>query len=142
MRMLFIDDEERRMMPVVEELKFAGHDVIFKAQVDSAVELINNQNEEFDLVVIDVSMPPGQKFQAEDTYGGARTGIHLYNLLRIARPKVKIIVLTNVADRGVEEHFRRENPALCRFIRKPSILPFQFVEEIENFVSQSFKNYP
>ena len=136
MRILFVDDEVRRMATVVDELRLEGHEVVFQAHVDPALALINDPGEQFDVVVIDVSMPPGRAFQTDDTDGGARTGFHLYDVLRQMRPKIKVIVLTNVADRGVEEHFKNETQSLCRVVRKPSVLPFQFVEEIRKFVAE------
>ena len=134
MKILFIDDEKRRMEPVVEELELLQkHKVIFEYEVDSAVKLIEDTTKEFDVFIIDVSMPPGREFRGEDTYGGARTGVHLYDLIRKTRPNAKVVILTNVADRGLAERFGKEDPSLCRFIRKASILPFELVEEIEKF---------
>ena len=135
MKILFVDDEKRRMEPVKEELELNQHKVVFEDRIEDAVKLIEDTTNKFDVFIIDVSMPPGDVFRAEDTYGGARTGIHLYNRLRKARPNAKVVVLTNVADRGVAERLGKELPSLCRFIRKASILPYELVEEIEKFVS-------
>ena len=138
MKIFFVDDETRRMAPFVEELRLAGHEVVFQANVDQALALLADTGQQFDLVVFDISMPPGRAFEREDTDGGARTGFHFYDALRRIRPDVKkIVVFTNVADRTVEEHFKNENQAFCKFIRKPSLLPFQFVEEMERFVAET-----
>ncbi|HLJ29978.1 MAG TPA: response regulator [Candidatus Angelobacter sp.] len=134
MKVLFVDDEGRRMEAVVEELKESGHEVNFQASMDPALAILADQNQRFDVVIFDVSMPSGKTFQAEDTDGGARTGLNFYAALRQLRPKLKAVVFTNVADRGVEEHFKKQDRSLCLFIRKPSVLPFQFVEELEGFV--------
>lgn len=135
MKILFVDDESRRMASVVDELKQQGHQVVFQTSVDPALALLKDQNQQFDLVVLDISMPSGRTFEAEDTDGGARTGFHFYDALREMRPALKIVVYTNVADPGVERHFKGQDQSLCKFVRKPSVLPFQFVEEIERFVA-------
>jgi CheY-like chemotaxis protein len=135
MRVLFIDDEKRRMAPVIEEFQSLHHTIQFQDTVDGALKLIRNSAEQFDVVVMDISMASGQEFLREETDGGARTGILLYEAIRQERPGQKIAVFTNVSDPRVADRFMSEDHRLCRFVRKPDVLPFQFVEEIEKFVA-------
>lgn len=137
MKILFVDDEQRRMKPVIAEIEFRGHNVTFESTVDPALVRLGDSRQQFDLVILDVSMPSGKEFGNLDTDGGARTGVSFYGKLRAMCPSLKVVVYTNVADRGVEQYFEKENRMLCRFIRKPSVLPFEFVDEIEKFVSPS-----
>jgi CheY-like chemotaxis protein len=135
MKIMFIDDEPRRMRVVVEELEEAGHEVLFQDNVDPALAILRDPSQSFDLVIIDISMPSGEEYKFEDTDGGSRTGISLYETIRGLRPDLKIVVFTNVSDRRVAERFTDKDDPLCRFVRKPDILPFQFVELVNEFVN-------
>lgn len=135
--MMIIDDDRRRMLVYVEELQDAGHEVLFKGDVDSALVLLRDLSEYLDLLVLDVSMPPGTEYKFEDTDGGSRTGIFLYRTTRLLRKNLKVLVLTNVSDRSVAEYFGKEDRGICLFVRKPSILPFQLVELVSEFVDST-----
>jgi CheY-like chemotaxis protein len=135
MRIMFIDDEARRMRVYVEELTEAGHEVIFRDSVDSALETLRDESERFDLAVVDISMPTGAEYRFEDTDGGSRTGLALYDTIRREWPALKVLVFTNVYDPRLAERFAREDPKVCMFARKPDILPFQLLELVEEFGS-------
>lgn len=137
MRILFVDDEFRRMRMYVEELTETGHEVVFKDNVDDALKTLRDESESFDLVIVDISMSPGSEYRFEDTDGGSRTGIALYDTIRHERPGLKVMVFTNVSDRRLAERFAKESARVCRFARKPDILPFQLVEQVQAFVSES-----
>ncbi len=136
MRIIFIDDEQRRMQPYVLELEDGEHEVVFRDDVDSALATLRNPEESFELVVLDISMPPGNEFKFEDTVGGTRTGLALYDTLRRMQPDLKIVILTNVSDPRIAEHYKGEDHRLCRFVRKPAMLPFQFAKLIEEFLNE------
>ena len=137
MKILFVDDESRRMRVYVEELQDAGNQVFFEDNVDSALAILRDNTQHFDIVVIDISMSTGAAYKFEDTDGGTRTGIALYDTIRRLRPDQKIMVFTNVSDRRVGERFDSEDTRLCRFARKPDKLPFQFAELVTEFMGGS-----
>lgn len=137
MRIMFIDDEPRRMSIYVEELEEAGHEVLFRDNTDSALVTLRDPSEHLDLVVVDISVPPGMEYRFEDTDNGSRTGIALYDTIRKERPGQKVMVFTNVRDPRLAEQFAKEDGRICLFARKPDILPFQLVEMVEEFVSGS-----
>jgi CheY-like chemotaxis protein len=139
MRILFIDDDQRRMQPYVWELEDDKHEVVFKDDVDSALEILHNPREHFDLVVLDISMPAGTEFKFEDTVGGTRTGIPLYATIRRLRPEQKVIALTNVGDQRLANYFKSEDARLCRFVRKPDALPIEFARQVGEFLSETNK---
>lgn len=134
MRIMLIDDERRRQKILVEELEDAHHEVVFKDNVDSALKILRHPSERFDVVVLDISMPSGGEYRFEDTDGGSRTGLVLYDTIRSELPNQKIVVFTNVSDQSVAERFGNEDAHLCRFVKKIDILPLHFVELIEEFV--------
>jgi CheY-like chemotaxis protein len=135
MRIMFIDDESRRMKMYVDELEESGHTVSFQSSVDSALATLREEGGRLDLVVIDVSISPGMEYKYEDTDGGTRTGIALYATIRRDWPDLKVMVFTNVPDSRLAEKFSNEDSRVCLFARKPDILPFQLVEMVEEFVS-------
>lgn len=137
MRIMFIDDDERRMQIYVAELVDNGHEVIFRDDIDLALATLRDPAEHFDLVVLDISMPPGTEYNYEDTIGGSRAGIPLYDTIRSERPGLKIVAFTNVSDPRLAEHFAKEDQRLCLFLRKPDNLPIQFAKKIENFLSET-----
>lgn len=137
MRIMFIDDDPRRMGLYVEELVEGGYEVVFHAEVDAALAALENPTEKVDLVVLDISMPPGAAFKFEDTLGGSRTGLPLYDKIRSFRPDVKVVAFTNVPDRRLAEHFSKEDIRLCRFVRKLDTLPSQFKELVDSFMSET-----
>lgn len=135
MRIMFIDDERRRQQLYVEELELAGHEVVFQENVDPALEMLKDSSNKFDLVVLDISMPPGTSFEFEDTLGGSQTGLPFYDSIRRLRPDQKIVALTNVLDARVSGHLGREDQRLCRLVRKPDMSPFQFAQFVDEFVA-------
>jgi CheY-like chemotaxis protein len=132
MKLLFIDDDRRRMAKYVAELEDNEYEVIFEDKVDSALSTLRSQPD-LDLVVLDISIPPGDEYRREDTVGGTRTGLALYDTIRTERPGLRIVALTNVADQRVAEYFARD--PLCQLVRKPDALPRQFVEFVGRFLT-------
>lgn len=136
MRIMFIDDDRRRMRKYVEALEGDGHEVLFQDNVDSALATLRSPAEHFDLVVLDISMPAGTAYEFEDTVGGTRTGLPLYDTIRSWRPNLKIVALTNVPpDPSIAKHFSREKDPLCRLVRKPENLPTQFAKLVGEFLA-------
>jgi CheY-like chemotaxis protein len=137
MRIMFIDDDHRRMRKYVDALESNKHEVIFQENVDLALATLRDQREHWDMVVLDISMPPGKEFKFEDTIGGTRTGLPLYDMIRRVRPDLKIVAFTNVnvQDPRIAEHFRDEDDRLCRLVRKPENLPIQFAKLVKGFLA-------
>jgi CheY-like chemotaxis protein len=133
-KLLFIDDDRRRMTKYVDELIENGYEVVFEDNVDLALATLRS-HKDVDLVVLDISMPPGAEYKFEDTVGGTRTGLALYDTIRTERPELRIVALTNVPDPRVAEHFARDNASLWRLVRKPDVLPRQFAEFVGQFLT-------
>lgn len=137
MRILFVDDEQRRMEPYVWELQDAHHEVVFQDNVDSALGTLRNPNERFDMVVLDISMSRGTEYEFEETVGGTRTGILLYAKIRRLRPDLKVVVLTNVPYERLAKPFEGEDTRLYRFVRKQEKLPIEFAKLVGEFLSET-----
>lgn|ERR1051325_1210550 len=134
MKVLFIDDDRRRMSKYVRELEDNGYEVIFEDNVNDALTTLRSQKD-LDLVILDISMPPGTEYKFEDTVGGTRTGLAVYDTIRSERPELRIVALTNVSDSRVTDHFGRDSRGLGQLVRKPDVLPRQFAEFVGRFLT-------
>lgn len=89
-------------------LKFSGFDVTPAASADEAVMLINSQL--FDLVILDIMMPPSKHFQNKETEFGLNTGVMLALLVKEKLPEAAIVAFSNHHDPDIREFFfRSEN---------------------------------
>jgi len=131
---LFVDDEERHMSMLVEELESRGHVVTLASDVDSALAIIDDASVTIDLVIMDVMMLPGTAFAGVEL---TRTGIALYQRLRSVRPIVPVIVYTNGIALDALKYFTVQNQRLCRFVHKPDVLPFEFADMMMTFVNNA-----
>jgi DNA-binding NarL/FixJ family response regulator len=87
-------------------------------------------------VILDIIMPPGILFEdnkrAEE---GLRTGILLYELIRTLDPKIPILFLSNVTERGVIADLN-SRPA-TKFVSKSETLPSDLSDELKTFFKLS-----
>jgi len=134
MKILFIDDDQRRMKPYVDELVRNRHEVVFVDNVDQALAMFRSRND-FDLVVLDISMDAGTAYRFEDTGGGTRTGLPLYDTIRAGRRDLRIVALTNVPILRIAAHFERDDDRFWRLVHKPDVLPRQFASLVGEFLT-------
>ena len=133
MKLLFVDDEKRRMDSYFQELKFK-HDVIFKRDVDEALKHLEKHGKELEGVILDIMMPPGEAFENEPRADyGYRSGILFFERIRSDYPHLPVIIFTNVTDPAVAEYFERDNFAV--YCRKSDYLsPTLFREWVEDAI--------
>jgi predicted nucleotide-binding protein len=103
-RLLFVDDEQLATTLISTELGDAGFVVDTAASVDAAIRLISSQV--YDLVVVDVMMPPGS-FDVSETKGGFETGIVLARHVRRLAPRARLVGLTQIHRPETERWFTR-----------------------------------
>ena len=131
-KILFVDDENRRAQLYLDELLQSGHDTVLKTETDEALTYLQ-QNQDIDVLILDIMMPPGIKF-AGKTEQGLDTGVVLYDEIRRIAPRLPVIVLTNVSDREVAQKFRNENN--CWYYPKSDVLPFELAEDIREILAE------
>jgi CheY-like chemotaxis protein len=131
---LMIDDSARGVMIYKEELEASGYQVLHHRSVDEALRDLEARRQDFELVILDVMMPPGESFRQDQAADlGLRTGVRVYERLRERAPHLPVVVLTNVTNPGVQERFRRERG--CWFLQKADYLPFQLAEKVREVLS-------
>ncbi len=139
---LFVDDEKRGIESYKEELDLQLKESLhterteWAGNVDDALLLFEERAAEISLLVLDIMMPPGKSFGMDETQQGRRTGERFYERVRQRAPDLPVMILTNVRDPRVIERFRAEDENKCRFFRKKRVLPFEFAEEVLNFLAR------
>lgn len=123
-RILFIDDEPEFVRPQVAALKDTGYEVILEPDPDEAVTLL--QKQEFDLIILDLIMPPRQRNRERDNQelDYAETGMKLLQEIRreLRLVDIPIIFLTVVRDQDIRSEIRQHESNYGhrpRFLTKP-----------------------
>jgi DNA-binding response OmpR family regulator len=133
---LFIDDEPRYIKNFVEdlELTLVGHgDIRVVDRVDEALSLIARLNERGslpELIILDIMMAPYNSFTTEETNGGIRTGLALFDKIKHVCP---ILIFTNVGDASVKKTFEDQG---CLYVKKPDVLPHEFSALVRNILKE------
>jgi CheY-like chemotaxis protein len=108
-RILFVDDEDWSVTPYFPKLQDENVDVDIAKDGDEALNLL--QKNQYDLLVLDIMLPPGSQIgkQVEPRKAGA-------NLLRLIRqnevpnmktsPAVRVVILTAVIDHNLAENLK------------------------------------
>jgi CheY-like chemotaxis protein len=130
---LFVDDEQRELDSHRLELEMSDHSVIFKSDVDKALEFLEKNPDQVRLLILDIMMPVGESFK-DARHDGLRTGIDFYDRIRARLPKLPVIVFTHVADESVREKFNNE--LNCWFYRKEDVLPHELAERVNDILEK------
>lgn len=99
---LFVDNEEARTRPWVDELREAGLQVEVLSSADDARRELD-ADEPPQCVVLDLMIPADGEVPDRETAYGTRTGLWLLQRFRKTHAQIPVVVLTNVDDPGVEE---------------------------------------
>jgi CheY-like chemotaxis protein len=132
---LFIDDEPRFIRSFVEALRIelTGHEVKLAHGVEQACRMLEEALMPPDLIVLDVMMPPENRFTSDETKAGFRTGQAFLDWLR-AHPewaKVPVLVFTNVNDATVRQWFSDRGSTT---LRKADVGPREFVQVVRGLL--------
>lgn len=99
----FIDNEEARTRPWVDELREAGFQVEFLSSADAARQALDATETPPECVVLDLMIPADGQVPDRETGYGTRTGLWLLQRFRDRHARAPVVVLTNVDDPGVED---------------------------------------
>jgi CheY-like chemotaxis protein len=127
-RILFVDDEDWSVAPYFEKLRDHNIEVDLAVNGDEAIERL--QKNKYDLLVLDIMLPPGKKIgkNVEPRKAGA---ILLHVIRRNEIPNMKttsnvpVVVLTAVAHQKLLENIRQLD--VTEIFQKPA--PFEEVTE-------------
>lgn len=131
------DDVSGYMAYYLLELEDEGFLVTTAAGPDEALEVLKDGNT-FDLIIVDLMMPPGQ-FGLDDTMMGMRTGARLAEKIHADNPLSKIVILSN----NVYSHSRKDHDCqdlvdrkiVQRLFLKSDYTPIQLIEQLKPILS-------
>lgn len=112
-----------------EAMRDSGFEVTQVVGPDSALQKLSSKSSKFDLIIVDIMMPPGEAYENENTLDGLRTGIFLAKTIQEKYPELPILVLTNVLNPYALNKMK-EMESVKKVLVKPNCTPFELVEEI------------
>lgn len=125
-RILFVDDEQRFVMPHVEVLEEAGYEVVKARSHREAMDQLQRDN--FDLIILDLILPVGEhNTHYEHTEPDSEIGLGLHKIIRrdLQLTQVPIIFLTVVGEQSVRKDIqdleKRIPGSKWRILLKPAL---------------------
>jgi CheY-like chemotaxis protein len=142
MRLLFIDEEIPQdaatdevtpyMWYYVNALRQSKVQFELVRSTDEAIRILQADPTKFDVISIDVIMPPGVCLEKHDTGNGTRTGLAVLNWIIEANLDVAVVLLTNVPPRALQSRLPNHLGAVraLKVLEKLATTPFQFIDEL------------
>lgn len=124
---LLIDDEEMPANYYVQAFEMEGVKVSRAKSTDEALDLAQKDGP-FDMIIIDIMMPPGERLANLDTQDGLTSGIALYEMLAAICPNVPAIFLSNVRNQNILDQAARETKLTV--LSKFDYHPFKLVDYV------------
>lgn len=131
---VYVDDEPRLIDSYIRELQF-DYEVKHFSDVDKLFEFLAKKNNNVQLLILDVMMPPGNQLTLEQTQDGLKTGLVLYEKIRKDNRELPIIIFTNITKDEQNEIVKKiDQDKKARFLQKEDYLPFELVDEVQSFI--------
>jgi len=120
LHILLIDDEPRRAQPLIAYFKeIMGWEIEQALGPDEALAYLPPERScPFDLILLDIMMPPGLTISKEASNQGRNTGLILLGIL-FKRTDGNVPILVYTA--RVDLDFLQEDPRVATFIQKPQM---------------------
>ncbi len=104
-RVLFIDDEKELVRDLPPLLESKGFEVTATTDIKEALRLYDELD--FDVVLMDIAMPPTSDMNSKALEFGRETGIEVVHRLRRVKPSVPIVALTVIQDDQIVSRMRK-----------------------------------
>lgn len=136
-KILWIDDDINRfsLMPYIDELKEKGITVVKAENPDESKEILSKEYD-FQCIIVDISMPPGDSIPFGESKGGTQTGLLILKQLveDTSLGNVKKVVFTIVDNAEVREYCNNQTPKIP-YLEKHNFFTDKFVEEIKQIIN-------
>lgn len=144
-RLLLIDDEfganQSESVPgamaymwyYAEALRDMTYEVTVVNTIDRALEALATQ--QFDLILLDLMMPPGKALADADTAAGMRTGVVFADRLAHSHPDTPVVILTMVANPSAFQSLRGK-PNVKKILQKTDHPPNWVAEEVREILGE------
>ena len=127
-RILMIDDDRLPMEYYIRSLERNDFDVKYFTRPDDAFRYLDEEKPHLDSIILDIMLPPGEKYKDEQTDQGLRTGILLVKDFHgyADYSNTPVIVLTNVRNPRTLAELPESD--LLKIAFKPDYPPKKLVE--------------
>jgi serine/threonine protein kinase/DNA-binding NarL/FixJ family response regulator len=109
--LLWVEDDlfiQQRIKPKLEDM---GYAVLTANDPDSAMDLFARHLANISLVILDVMMPSGKRFNEKQTMGGFETGVVLARWIRERSPMMPLVAFSLSTEHEATEWFLRHGSA-------------------------------
>jgi CheY-like chemotaxis protein len=129
---LIIDDDEWPTKFYETALQKRDFTVQRCTDADTGYEFAKENNQALQAIVLDIMMPPGERYRDRDTEDGLKTGVLLYeDLQAIVKPSLPVVVLTNVSNQETLKMLpEREGLKIAEKLDVPPLELATLVEEM------------
>lgn len=132
---LFIDDEKRRMSSYLEACQFAGLEVKLIDDPELGWEEFLGSKKSLDLLILDIMLPTGDRFDRPGSLGGIRTGLELLKDVRKEAPRLPVLLFTQSNDREPDEMIISDPRSYIE--RKINVLPSELPDLVRKILSEN-----
>jgi CheY-like chemotaxis protein len=113
---LYLEDEPDQVEALSILLNARGFNVIGKTDISEALHVVANQ--ELNVVLMDMMMPPSDDIDPELVEYGRETGIEVARRIKALKPELPIVALTVVGDTSIRAKMLKAG--IIAIINKPS----------------------
>lgn len=113
-----------------QALRDADFEVTEVISPDDALLEMAAEGASFDLIVLDIMMPPGEAYKEVNTLEGLRTGVFLGRTLQESYPDLPVVVLTNLANPQILNQVKELTNVKATF-SKSYCPPFELAREVK-----------
>ncbi len=125
-QIFMIDDDKLPMQYYIRSIEKNNFEVKYFTRPDDAFKYLDEEHPHIDGIILDIMLPPGEKYKGEETNQGLRTGVFVWRDIRNNYKdysNIPIIVLTNVRNPKTLAEFKGEGIDLLRIAFKPDCSP-------------------
>ena len=131
-RIVMIDDEPGAVRYYRQALESRGYVVEMLDSADKARRWVTEPClHPTAAMVLDLMMPPGKVFTAQETHNGLGTGLCLLHLIQKKYPSVPVLILSSFHEEIVEMQKNSPNNAMLRVASKYEAPPFSLVKILD-----------
>lgn len=134
LKILWIEDDSKRLKGLVKPLERDGHKIFCAEDQEEALKLIDN--DEFNLIIVDLIIPSGEK---NATSLNHFVGLNLIKILKAKNILTPICVLSVVRDQDIIREL--QDMGIKKILQKGSLLPSNLRKEIYDILSEAKNDY-
>ena len=138
-KILWVDDDinNPELRPDLDALNEKGHELTLVSNIVDFIKLLNRTKKptQYDCIIIDMMMPPGDVFDMRESEYGCRTGLLLIERIKknASFSNSKIILYSISQD---EELMEKCNDMGITYLNKAELLSKEFATKVEETINK------